>query len=157
MQNPSAVFRKYCADNGMRFTRERQIIIEEIYRKDTHFDVDALFLRIRNLHPDIKLAKGSIYRSIPHLLRASLVRASLTADGHVCYEQTLGRSHHDHMQCVKCGKILEFYDGAIARIQKRVCMENDFEMLWHTHVIRGYCSKCRRRSAAGSGKRGKKG
>ena len=142
--NPLGVFKAYCARQGMRFTPERRAIIEEIYRDNAHFDVDGLYLRIRLANPDMKLAKGSVYRTIPHLMRASLLRASLADDGRVRYEQTLGQTHHDHIQCVRCGKILEFHDGTIDRIQEEICAGHGFEMLWHTHVIRGYCAECRK-------------
>ena len=145
MENPKTVFKEYCKKNGMRYTPERELIIEEVYRKDGHFDIDSLFLRIRNRHPEMKLAKGSIYRTLPHLIRAGLIRESLMDDGHVCYEHTLGHQHHDHLKCVGCGKIFEFYDQEIDSAQKKVCDKLKFNMLWHIHVIGGYCSKCQKK------------
>lgn len=148
MQNPQGMFRLYCRDNGMRYTRERDAILHEAYCDEGHFDVDTLFLRIRSKHPDMKLAKASVYRTLPHLIRAGLVRASLTDHGHVCYEHTLGHEHHDHMKCIACGKILEFYDKRMDRIQSELCERRDFEVLWHTHVINGHCAQCRRNKEA---------
>ncbi len=144
MIKPKIVFKEYCVKNGMRFTRERHMIIDEIYRQHGHFDIDNLFLRIRNRYPRTKLAKGSIYRTLPHLIEAGLIRASLTEDGHVCYEYTLGHAHHDHMKCLKCGRVFEFYDSRIDRIQQDICRKRNFEMRRHMHVIGGYCSKCQK-------------
>ena len=143
MKEPRAVFRSYCANHGMRYTRERELVIDEIYRQDGHFDIDGLFLRIRNGHPHSRLAKGSIYRTLPHLIKAGLIRASLTDEGRICYEHTLGHSHHDHMKCVGCGTIFEFYDKRIDELQQELCRTLGFTMLWHTHIIGGYCPKCR--------------
>lgn len=81
--DPKQIFRQFCAKNNMRYTPERGLIIDEVYRKDGHFDVDKLFLRIRNRYPKIKLARGSIYRTIPHLIQAGLIRESLTQEGRV--------------------------------------------------------------------------
>lgn len=146
MKEPEAVFREYCARRGMRFTPERLMILEEIYREDAHFDVDGLFLRIRRSNPGARLAKVSIYRAIPHLLRARLIRTVLTEDGHSCYEHTLGHPHHDHMQCMKCGRILEFRNEKIDELQGDVCRQHDFDLRWHMHVMGGYCSRCRERT-----------
>lgn len=145
MEDPKAIFREYCGSHGMRYTREREMIIDEIYRKDGHFDIDSLFLRIRNRHPNIKLAKGSIYRALPHFIRTGLIRKSFTDEGHACYEHTLGHSHHDHMKCIGCGRIFEFYEKQIDRIQQKLCKKRGFTMLWHTHIISGYCAKCRKK------------
>ena len=147
MESPKIVFKEYCKENGMRFTPEREVIIEEAYRKDVHFDIDSLFLRIRNRHPEMKLAKGTIYRTLPHLISAGLIRESLMDDGHVCYEHTLGHQHHDHLKCIGCGEIFEFYDKEIDNAQKRVCDKRTFNMLWHIHVIGGYCSKCQKKES----------
>ena len=146
MENPKTVFKEYCKKNGMRCTPERELIIDEVYRKDGHFDIDNLFLRIRNRHPEVKLAKGSIYRTLPHLIQAGLIRESLMDDGHVCYEHTLGHQHHDHLKCVGCGRIFEFYDQRIDSAQKNVRDKFKFNMLWHIHVIGGYCSKCQKKT-----------
>lgn len=145
MEEPITVFREYCKENWMRYTPERNAIIEEIYHKDGHFDIDGLFLRIRNRHPEIKLAKGSIYRTLPHLIRAGLIRESFTDEGHISYEHTLGHSHHDHMKCVKCGKIFEFYEKGVDKIQQELCKRRNFKMLWHVHVVGGYCSRCQKK------------
>lgn len=142
IHDAKAIFKEYCRKQRMRYTAERDVIIEEAYRRDGHFDIDNLFLRIRNRHAHIKLAKGSIYRTLPHLIEAGLIRGSLTDEGHACYEHTLGHEHHDHMKCLGCGKIFEFYESDIDAIQQKLCKKRKFKMLYHTHVIEGYCQKC---------------
>jgi len=144
MKEPKNIFKEYCNKNGMRYTPERVVIIEEIYRNDSHFDVDDLFLRIRNRYPKIKLAKGSIYRNLPHLIKSGLIRESLSDEGRISYEHRLGHDHHDHMKCIKCGKIFEFYEKGIDKAQQKLCKKLKFEMVWHMHVINGYCKKCNR-------------
>jgi len=142
--NPKEIFKQFCKENAMRYTPERGLIIDEIYRTHAHFDVDSLFLRIRNKHPKIKLARGSIYRTVPHLINAGLLRESLTEEGRICYEHTLGHTHHDHLKCIHCGKILEFYDEAIDQKQIQLCKKRKFKMTSHLHVIYGYCSNCKK-------------
>ncbi|MFC1807553.1 Fur family transcriptional regulator [Candidatus Omnitrophota bacterium] len=144
MEEPKSIFKEFCKKNNMRYTPERGIIIDEIYKEDTHFDIDELFLRIRNSYPNIRLAKGSIYRTLPHLKNAGLIRESLNENGHSCYEHTLGHTHHDHMKCIGCGKIFDFYEKEIDQLQNTICKKRGFKMVWHTHVIGGYCKKCQK-------------
>jgi len=146
MQKPKIIFKQYCKKNSMRYTPEREIIIDEIYCKDTHFNIDNLFLRIRNKYPKIKLAKGSIYRTIPHLVRSGLVRESLADEGHICYEHALGHDHHDHLKCLGCGRVFEFYEDYIDKAQQALCKKSKFKMVSHTHVLYGYCSKCHKKN-----------
>ena len=158
MERPEEILRAYCRKRNMRYTPEREAIIREIYRTYKHFDVDLLFVRIRENNPNTRLCKATIYRTIPHLVEAGLVRESLTRNGHACYEPTSGRSHHDHMRCIGCGRIYEFYEPSIDRAQERLCTERGFLMTSHIHVIEGNCSRCRKKRSRSKGSnRQKKG
>ena len=142
--DPRNIFKKYCKKSGMRYTPEREVILEEIYRKDEHFDVDSLLLRIRRKYPKMRVSRASIYRAIPFFIDANLIRESFHENGHACYEHLLGHSHHDHMKCLKCGKIFEFYDKKIDKIQQLICKRYEFKILWHIHVLGGYCHRCQK-------------
>ncbi len=142
---PKEIFKEFCHNNDMRYTPERGVVIDEIYRTHKHFDVDTLFLSIRNRYPKIKLARGSIYRTIPHLIQAGLVRESFADDGKLCYEHTLGHAHHDHLKCISCGKVFEFYEKDIDLKQVQLCKRRKFKMISHMHVIYGLCEKCRKK------------
>jgi len=142
MSTPTEIFRRYCKANGMRFTPERQVIIEEAYRKDAHFDIESLFARIHQRHPNLKLAKASVYRTIPHLVQAGLVRESYLDSGRVCYEHILGHTHHDHMKCLRCGKVREFCDSKIDEAEQKISRGENFKVVRHMHVLFGYCAAC---------------
>lgn len=144
-RDPKVIFKKYCEDNDMRYTPERDIIIEEFYRKYEHFDIDTLFFRIRKNYADTKLAKGSIYRTLPHLIDAGLIRISFIDQGNIYYERTVGHSHHDHMRCLDCGKIYDFFSEEIENIQESIAKKLKFTIDWQMHVLSGYCEKCNAR------------
>lgn len=126
----------------MRYTPEREIIIKEIYRADGHFHVDELFSRIRQHHPHSKIAKTSIYRSVPYFLDAGLLRESVAEAGQTLYERTLGHFEHDHFRCLGCGTLVEFYSKELEEAQKKICQKQKFKILWRTNVINGYCDRC---------------
>ncbi len=142
MKDPKEIFNCYCKSHGMRCTPERYIIIDEIFRIRGHFNIDELYLRIRKDYPHKKLSKGSIYRTIPHLVKAGLLRECFIDQGHSCYESALGAHHHEHLKCVRCGKILEFSSPRINTIEKNICKKLKFHMIEHSHVLLGYCVDC---------------
>ena len=142
MGDAKNIFKEYLKNKNLRNTPERDVILEEVYAKDGHFDVDELFIRLRKNYPKKRISKASIYRNIPLFIKAGLVRESVTDGSRTLYEHVLGHAHHDHMNCVECGKITEFYDEKIDNIQEKLCKKNEFEILWHAHVIYGICKKC---------------
>ena len=62
--------------------------------------------------------------------------------GAECFEHLHLEHHHDHLVCVRCGRIIEFVDGAIERRQQRVCQRYSFTPLMHRLEIRGVCAEC---------------
>src|SRR3989338_69224 len=114
------VFRTYCAKKNMRYTPERETIIREIYGLRDHFNVDGLFERIRQNNPQCRIAKTSIYRSVPYFLDAGVLRKSVTDGVKTLYERTLGHFDHDHFRCIECGKIVEFASPALTLAQKKI-------------------------------------
>lgn len=137
------IFRKYCSQKKMRYTPEREIIIREIYRSRDHFNIDSLFERVRANNPSSKIAKTSVYRSVPHFLDAGLLRQSAVQAGEVIYERTLGHRDHDHFVCLGCGKIIEFSSPELATAQEQFFRKNSLTVLWRTNVVSGYCKDCR--------------
>lgn len=138
----TTLFHRYCAQKKMRYTSERELIIKEIYDLDSHFNVDHLFGQIRKNNPHSKIAKTSIYRSIPIFLDAGLLRELISDAGHVIYERTLGRAEHDHFRCLGCGTLVEFSSPDLEEAQKKICEREKFRVLWRTNVINGYCETC---------------
>ena len=98
------------------------------------------------------MAPATLYRTLARLVEAGLVHRIDMAKGQARYEPMVGRHHHDHMICLRCGSIFEFENRAIERIQAAVCRRRKFRLLEHTHQLRGLCSLCSRndRTAPGS-------
>ena len=66
----------------------------------------------------------------------------MRCQGRSQYERTSGFPHHDHLVCIKCGKIFEFKDDGIERRQNRVCRRFGFKSTGHRLGVRGYCRSC---------------
>lgn len=137
----------YLHVQGLRMTRERRRVLEEVFRTEGHFRPDDLLVRFRT--DDIRISRATIYRTLDLLVDAGLVRRELFAGGGAHYErahEVQGHTHHDHLYCVSCGAIFEFHNEEIERLQERVCRQFGFRPLSHSHQISGLCSACRGRA-----------
>ncbi|MBW2645333.1 MAG: transcriptional repressor [Deltaproteobacteria bacterium] len=105
-----------------------------------HFDVDELFLRMRDQKS--KIAKASIYRAIPLLIESGLIKEAFFEDGHLHYEPIYGHSHHCHLRCICCGKVVEFVEEEMDNIVDRLSKKHNFNILDHRLDFTGYCSEC---------------
>jgi len=133
-------FRDFIKSKDLRYTPEREIIVKEVFANRAHFTIDELYSRTRKTHK--KLAKSSIYRTLPLLVKSGLVKEVLYENGEFRYERVYGYEHHDHMKCLGCGKIMEFREKKIERFQDKVCKKYGFLMRDHKLEIRGYCKAC---------------
>jgi Fur family ferric uptake transcriptional regulator len=143
MKSATEVFREFTHKRGLRNTPERETIIEEIFAIHDHFDVDELYLILKNKRK--KVSKPSIYRLIPHLLESGLIQEAYFEDGHLHYEHIYGHEHHCHLRCVKCGKTIEFQEKSLERLEKKLAQKFDFTPRGHKLEVFGYCPRCRDR------------
>lgn len=135
--------RDYLKSQGLRFTRERQLILDEILRQRGHFDPEWLYIELRK--KGLKTSKASVYRTLPLLVQSGLIKQVEKTDKHAHYELVFGHGHHDHMLCLSCGRVIEFYSKALERLQESLCKREDFESASHTLEIMGYCRECRKK------------
>jgi Fur family ferric uptake transcriptional regulator len=140
-------FREYIKEKGLRNTPERETIIEEIFAIHDHFDVDELYLRLRNKGK--RISKASLYRAIPLLIDSGLIKEVYFEDGHLHYEHIYGHKQHCHLRCVNCGRIVEFADDAIRAIQARIGKKYGFAITTHRFELLGYCPQCLQKQKAG--------
>jgi Fur family ferric uptake transcriptional regulator len=134
------VFEKYLKGRSLKFTPERRAILEEVFSLHTHFDVETLFAKLHQKKANV--SRATIYRMIPLLLDSGLVREAVRCKDMVVYEHVYGHRHHDHMVCIKCGKIIEFRNERIEELQNEVCRKHKFKPVEHRLGIRGYCKDC---------------
>ena len=106
MVNQEGIFRNYLSDKGLKFTPERRLVLEGVLSFSGHFDIDKIYDKLHHKAKEISLA--TIYRTIPHLINSGLIREVMRCQDHPQYEKVIGFPHHDHLVCIKCGKIFEF-------------------------------------------------
>ena len=134
-------YERYLAAHGYSDTHQRREILEEIYRKRRHFDVEQLVAEMRERGS--RVSRATVYRTIGHLEKSGLLRRLSFDEDHAHYEITLGAEHHEHLICEKCGRVVEITDPELENCLKRVLRSNGFsEEAANTVEITATCRRC---------------
>lgn len=133
-------FKNFLTARKLKFTAERQAVLDRVFATHKHFEADELLVDLR--HNDLKISKATIYRTLSLLVKSGLLREVIFGERHMHYEHVHGCEHHDHMVCNKCGKIIEFVDNRIEELQIEVCKKNKFQAETHRLQIQGLCEDC---------------
>lgn len=134
-------FKKLLKKNGLKFTIQREVILETLYNSDEHLTPEALHKRIQEAHPDLKTGIATIYRTLS-LLESEDIVTSLSFGAQGKKYELGAKEHHDHMICTECGSITEFVDDAIEKRQHLIAEEYGFDMHDHSMQIYGICAQC---------------
>ncbi len=130
---------RYLEEHNLKRTRQREAILEVFLRTTGHITGEELHQKVRELHPHIGFT--TVYRTMKILCDAGLASERHFDDGVTRYE--ISHEHHDHLVCVRCGKIVEFECQMIESAQDRIAEEYGFRLLRHRHELYGHCSGCR--------------
>lgn len=141
MDEEKEKFKRYLKKRNFKFTPEREIILDEVFTNHEHFDAEGLKERLKE--KGYKISRATIYRMIPLLLDSGLIKEAIMYEDRIYYEQIYGNESHEHMVCVKCGKVIEFSGDRIEKIVEEVSGEYGFKPVAHKFGIKGYCKDCR--------------
>ncbi len=144
-QEERRIFSEFLKRRGLKTTRERTALFQEIFSTHRHFDAEDLVLRMRG--SGTKISRATVYRTLELLHDCGLVGRVRLNEEKYRYERLRKGEHHDHLVCTSCGKVIEFVDKAIERRQDAVSKAHDFMPISHSHQIRGLCVSCRPRGS----------
>jgi len=146
------VFTEFLKKKGLKTTRERTALFDEIFSAHRHFDAEDLVIRMRER--GTKISRATIYRTLEILHDCGLVGRVRLNEEKYRYERLKRGEHHDHLVCTSCGKVVEFVDRAIEKRQDAVCRAHDFHATAHAHQIWGLCGACRARAGKSGNRKG---
>jgi Fur family ferric uptake transcriptional regulator len=138
--DPLKALADFMRSRGFKLTGSRRKVIGKLLSVKGHVGAEELIELLRRARTPV--SKATVYRTL------ALVSQSGLVDGHEfdgtrrVYEPMVGRAHHDHMYCIACGKVIEFEEEAIERLQERVVKRHRFTPVYHSHKIFGYCEVC---------------
>ncbi len=134
-------FKKLLKSNNLKYTMQRELILKIIYDNDGHFTPEDIYNLIKENHPTVKLGIATVYRTLTLLEDAHIVSSISFGTQGKKYEFGL-TEHHDHLVCINCGGIEEFFDEVIEEQQEKIAKKFNFKMTNHIMKILGTCSAC---------------
>jgi len=134
---------------GYRITIPRQIILQVLDESKEHLSAEDIYLKVHHIYPAIGLT--TVYRTLELLVNMGLIFKFDFGDGRARYELARGTketSHHHHLICTKCGRIIDYTDFVdeelelLKKTEKELSKKYNFEIKNHTIQFYGLCDKC---------------
>jgi len=141
--SPAQRFAQFLQSRGKRNSRQRQLIVEQVFSHHDHFDADELMAHLQDLIARRQVSRPTVYRTLGELVQAGLLR-KMTLGGRSIYEHEYGYPSHDHLYCQNCNQLIEFQSAELERIRDAVAKQHRFQVLSHRMFVTGICVQCRR-------------
>jgi Fur family ferric uptake transcriptional regulator len=142
-----AQFEHFLSRRDLRLKEARAAIVEAALARAGHYPIEDLIADLRGR--GIRGSKATVYRTLPLLIEAGIIKAAIVAGDTKSYETIFGRQHHDHLICLRCGKIVEFEFEAFEILQREVAGRYGFRLENHHHELVGSCPDCLVRERSG--------
>lgn len=138
------IFEQHIRKKGLRRTSQRDLILDIFLRTEDHLSSEDLYWLVQKEDPTIGYT--TVYRTLKLLTEAGLAREVRLGDGKTYYEHHYKHQHHDHMVCIECGKVIEFFSPEIEALQDEMAAKYGFKPTYHNLRILGLCAECQEKT-----------
>ena len=131
---------EYAVKKRLRNSKQRDVILRIFLETTKHLTSEELYGLVKQKLPNIGIA--TIYRTLKLFCECKIAAELKFNREKSRYETLLYTKHHDHLICLKCGKLIEIYDDEIERLQKKLSKKNNFILKSHKLELYGFCKEC---------------
>jgi Fur family ferric uptake transcriptional regulator len=117
-----------CLEKGIRMTEQRKTIAQTIASSQDHPSVEEVYMRAHKV--DAKISLATAYRTVKLFEESGVISKLEIGDGKARYEEQ-SEKHHDHLIDVRTGKIIEFYNAEIEKLQEKIANEHGYKLVDH--------------------------
>ncbi len=135
-------FKDYVVREGLKSTRQRDIILDFFLSSKRHVSIEELYRKIRSRHPNVGYA--TVCRTLKLFTKSGIAHEIHFGDGQTRYDHVSEGEHHDHLICQGCGMITEFENKTIEALQCSVAESYGFLINSHKLELYGLCAACRK-------------
>ncbi|MGB9629606.1 MAG: Fur family transcriptional regulator [Thermodesulfobacteriota bacterium] len=134
------LFKTWVSKKGLKATRQREEILKIFFHSPGHKNLGQIYSLVSKIDP--KIGYTTVYRTLKLFTQLGLASQQKFADGETRYEPAPEGTHHDHLICLICGKIIEFEDPTLEALQKKIAQRHRFKISHHRMELYGRCEKC---------------
>jgi len=134
MPDRKAKIEVLCVERGLKMTDQRRVIARVLSDSSDHPDVEAVHRRATAIDPNISIA--TVYRTVRLFEEAGILAKHDFGDGRARYEETPDE-HHDHLIDIQTGKVVEFHNGEIEELQRKIAEKAGYRLVGHRLELYG--------------------
>ena len=131
------MFRRYLRDHNLPVPHQGEAVAGAVFFAEAHVSVGDIEHALEGR--GVRIGKATVYRTLGLLATAGLVREHDFGEGFKRYEPLIAQGHHEHLICVRCGKVVEFSSERLERMKALIAEEHGFRHHHHRLEIYGVC------------------
>ncbi|MFT5207185.1 MAG: Fur family ferric uptake transcriptional regulator [Candidatus Omnitrophota bacterium] len=140
LAEPKKEFEEYLQRNQIRFSKQRDQVLEVFLTQEGHMTVDELAIKVKESYPEV--SNATVHRAMKLICDSGIGEGFNVGQKAMRYEHHYGHKEHDHMICDLCGRITEFAGKELARYYEKSTQAEGFTVNQHRLFVYGICQKC---------------